>query len=205
MKNCSKCGNEYSDNFFEKNRKQCKNCMRETRKLLMRNYRSTLTEIDRSVVADKQAEWYSINKEKVRTTQNKYQRERKVNDLTFKMRSNISTLISRVLKRQGSSKIGDSFLQHLSYSLDDLIKHLESQFESWMNWDNYGKYDPSIWNDNDPSTWTWQLDHIVPQSDLPYTSMSDDNFKKCWSLENLRPLSAKQNWLDGFSGSRHNK
>ena len=27
--------------------------------------------------------------------------------------------------------------------------------------------------------------------------MEDDNFKKCWALENLRPLSAKQNIVDG--------
>jgi len=27
--------------------------------------------------------------------------------------------------------------------------------------------------------------------------MEDENFKKCWALENLCPLSAKQNLLDG--------
>jgi hypothetical protein len=27
--------------------------------------------------------------------------------------------------------------------------------------------------------------------------MEDENFKKCWSLENLRPYSAKQNIIDG--------
>lgn len=27
--------------------------------------------------------------------------------------------------------------------------------------------------------------------------MEDENFKKCWALSNLRPLSAKQNVLDG--------
>jgi len=35
-----------------------------------------------------------------------------------------------------------------------------------------------------------------PQSDLLYISMSEDNFKKCWALSNLRPYSAKQNLLD---------
>ena len=53
------------------------------------------------------------------------------------------------------------------------------------------------WDDNDISTWTWQLDHIIPQSKLSYTSMEDDNFKKCWDLSNLRPYSAKKNILDG--------
>lgn len=26
--------------------------------------------------------------------------------------------------------------------------------------------------------------------------MNDDNFKKCWVLENLRPYNAKQNLID---------
>lgn len=75
--------------------------------------------------------------------------------------------------------------------------HLEKQFELWMNWENYGIYRASVWNDENTDTWTWHIDHIIPQSLLPYTSMKDDNFKKCWALDNLRPLSAKRNILDG--------
>ena len=51
----------------------------------------------------------------------------------------------------------------------------------------------------------WHIDHIIPQSLLPYSSMEDDNFKKCWALSNLRPLSAKQNLLDGANRIRHKK
>ncbi len=89
--------------------------------------------------------------------------------------------------------------------MQELKRHLEIQFESWMTWQNRGTYNSQIWDDNNPKTWTWQLDHIIPQSDLPYTSMSDDNFKKCWALENLRPLSSKQNLLDGLTKIRHIK
>jgi hypothetical protein len=66
-----------------------------------------------------------------------------------------------------------------------------------MTWDNQGKYDRKNWDDNAPTTWTWNIDHIIPHSSLPYSSMEDDNFKKCWALNNLRPLSAKQNLIDG--------
>jgi hypothetical protein len=69
-----------------------------------------------------------------------------------------------------------------------------------MSW---GKYNYKNWNDNDPTTWTWQLDHIVPQASLPYTSMKEENFRKCWELTNLRPYSAKQNLLDGSNRIRH--
>lgn len=33
--------------------------------------------------------------------------------------------------------------------------------------------------------------------------MDCEEFKKCWALENLRPLSAKQNNYDGVSKTRH--
>ena len=74
-----------------------------------------------------------------------------------------------------------------------------------MNWSNHGIYDPKIWNDLDTSTWRWQIDHIIPHSEFPYSSMQDENFKKCWSLNNLRPYSAKQNILDGTNKVRHKK
>ena len=86
-----------------------------------------------------------------------------------------------------------------------LKQHLENQFESWMTWNNWGRYSLDTWKDDDQATWTWQIDHIIPQSDLPYSSMEDENFQKCWQLNNLRPLSAKQNILDGVNKIRHGK
>lgn len=34
----------------------------------------------------------------------------------------------------------------------------------------------------------WEIYHIIPQSNLPYQTMTDDNFQKCWALDNLNPL-----------------
>lgn len=59
------------------------------------------------------------------------------------------------------------------------------------------------WDEKDSSTWTWQIDHIKPQSLFDYKSMEDDEFNQCWALENLRPYSSKQNWLDGINRTRH--
>ncbi len=127
---------------------------------------------------------------------------RKTNS-NFIIRKSISYSIWKYLKLSNSSKNGISCLKYLPYSINELKEHLEKQFEPWMNWSNCGKYIKSLWDDKDYNTWTWQLDHIMPQSDLPYTSMQDDNFKKCWALENLRPLSSKQNNLDGANRTRH--
>jgi hypothetical protein len=68
-----------------------------------------------------------------------------------------------------------------------------------------GKYNIKIWDDNDKSTWKWQIDHIIPHSTFKYASMEDEEFKKCWALSNLRPYSAKLNVIEGASRIRHKK
>jgi hypothetical protein len=123
--------------------------------------------------------------------------ERRRNNIILKVRNNISTRIRLALKAKKSYKNGKSILKYLPYTLLELKQHLELQFKSWMCWDNWGVYSADTWNDNDPLTWSWQIDHIIPHSSFNYTSMEDEDFKKCWMLENLRPYSSKQNVIDG--------
>lgn len=140
-------------------------------------------------------EYYEKNKEEIIKKKIEYQNYRYKNDPEYRIRSLVSRSVNRMLKINNSSKRGGSVKDNLPYTIDELKNHLESQFEVWMNWNNQGKYNSKLWDDEDQSTWTWQIDHIIPQSKLPYTSMEDENFKKCWALKNLRPLSAKQNLL----------
>ena len=93
--------------------------------------------------------------------------------------------------------------KYLPYTIKELKNHLEAQFKPWMSWNNIGKYSYSKWNDNDQATWTWQLDHIIPYSEFTYNSSTDEDFKKCWALENLRPLSSKINIIEGSRRDRH--
>lgn len=51
-----------------------------------------------------------------------------------------------------------------------------------MNWQNYGKQ-PGY----------WCIDHIYPDSKFNYKSVEDEEFQKCWALENLRPLEWMEN------------
>lgn len=119
--------------------------------------------------------------------------DRYYSDPQFKFRRLVSISIARSLKNNGSSKGNQSITKYLPYTMQELKDHLESLFESWMNWSNHGSYNYNEWKDDDPSTWKWQIDHIIPNSSFNYTSMEDDDFKLCWALENLRPLSAKKN------------
>lgn len=136
--------------------------------------------------------------QKVKQNSRRYYRS----NIVFKLKSRISSEIRKALINQNSSKCGKSISNYLSYSMLELKQHLENLFESWMNWQNHGIYKIEAWNDKDKSTWTWQIDHVIPQSQFKYTSMEDNEFKKCWALNNLRPLSSKQNVIDG---NRRNK
>jgi hypothetical protein len=141
--------------------------------------------------------YYSKNKESILEYHKEYHHNRKKIDPVYTLRKSLSSTIYDALFRNNGSKNGSSMIQYLFYTVQQLKEHLENQFDPWMSWQNHGKYNSQTWNDNDPSTWTWQLDHIIPQSKLPYDSMEHPNFQKCWDLTNLRPLSAKQNLLDG--------
>lgn len=109
-----------------------------------------------------------------------YQYKRK-NPL-FLLKKNISCMIYHALRKKGKSKHGESVLDYLPYTLQELKEHIESQFEPWMKWENYGK---------------WHIDHIMPQSKFNFNSMKDKEFIECWSLSNLRPLHWKDNLIKG--------
>ena len=152
--------------------------------------------VDKERAKLKQRIRYENNKNKILEQSYVYANNRRKIDPVFKLRKNISIYIRKALKNNNSSKRGYSITNFIPYTIQELKDYLESLFEPWMNWDNHGKYNSKNWNDNDFRTWTWNIDHIIPQSKLPYTNMEEENFRKCWALENLRPLSAKQNLLD---------
>jgi hypothetical protein len=198
--------------------KYCSNCkfmIKENKKSLdleykkknkekLDQYNKEYRENNREIIRAKDKEYYSNNKEKrianTRNSPNKnlnkrnYQK-RKRKDPKFKLHQSVSFAVNKALKRNGFIK-GGSIIKYLPYTIQELKEHLEKLFESWMTWQNWGMYNKNTWNDNDPSTWTWNIDHIIPQINFYYISMEDDEFKKCWALNNLRPYSAKQNIID---------
>jgi hypothetical protein len=209
-KECSRCREIKNVSDFRKYKTYCKICENLSNKAYkaahkeeIREYNALYKDIHQEQLSEYNKQYKTVNRDKVLVQRNKHEKDRRDNDPAYKLRQNVSTYINIILKANGGSKNNQSCLKRLPYSIYELKQHLEKQFEPWMNWDNHGKYDPKIWNDNDSTTWTWQIDHIIPQSDLPHTSMLDSNFEKCWSLANLRPLSAKQNTADGSTKVRH--
>lgn len=101
--------------------------------------------------------------------------------------------VSKSVKKALSGGHIDPVWDHLDYNPEDLKKHLESRFKSGMDWSNYGK--------------CWVVGHVIPKSSLPYSDFGSDNFKKCWSLLNLRPMKNDENLKKSsvFCGKRYDK
>lgn len=186
-------------NLQSKKRYKENNSSKQKKKDSVKRY----AEKNKKKISLRKKKYFQDNKSTIVRKHSERQKQRKQDNPSLKLRYNISRLINFMLKSQGLSKAGQSISMFLEWKTPELIVYIEQQFEPWMNWNNYGKYNSKTWNDNEPSTWTWQLDHIIPQSDLLYDSMDHPNFKKCWALENLRPLNAKQNILDGVKKIRH--
>lgn len=135
--------------------------------------------------------YYEINKVHIKARVKNFVKLRRKNDALFRLKENISSIV-----RSCINKNRESIKKYLPYTISELKEHLENQFEFWMSWQNYGTYRLDIWDDTDPKTWAWQIDHIIPHSNFDYHSMNDQQFKDCWALSNLRPYSAKQNIID---------
>jgi hypothetical protein len=75
----------------------------------------------------------------------------------------------------------------LGCSLDFFVKHIESKFESWMSWDNYGLY-----SYDGP---TWQIDHVRPLSSFDLTT--PEQVQLACHYTNIQPLLAKDNIKKG--------
>jgi hypothetical protein len=226
MKICCTCkiekaDEEFSPSSLKAKSSRCKGCIKIRNKKWYADNTDKVLEMNKNwkdqnqdKVIEANQLWYLNNTEKSANNTRKWregnrkkinanERERRKNDPIFRIAKIASGTVYKMLKSQGSSKNGESCFGHFPWTPEELWVHITSSFEPWMTPDNQGLYDPKTWDDTDPSTWTWQLDHIIPHSTLPYDSYDHPNFIKCWSLSNLRPLSAKQNVIDGGTKIRH--
>lgn len=140
-------------------------------------YYSEWRENKKEHLKEYQKKWREENRDKLRKTKRDYERNRKETDPLYKLISNFRTAIYQVLKENRVDK-NQSYFEVLQYSPEELIKHLEKQFSDGMLWDNYGK---------------WHVDHILPITSFNIQEMGDEEFMKCWCLDNLQPMWGEEN------------
>lgn len=159
LSNCCKfCAKERSRLYYEQHREQ--------RLQYQNNYRLQ----NNDNINKKKKEHYYANRDRIIVSRrNKYQEYK--NDPMYKLNRSISKAVWEALK---GNKLEQHWEDIVGWSIEQLKQHLEKQFTSDMNWNNYGSY--------------WEVDHIIPKNTFTINS-----FKICWSLPNLRPLEKKAN------------
>lgn len=168
---CKVCTNENKRNLWEKNKLLNSTKRSERRKNKLEQYRQA--------ERIRRKSYRENNREIVNEKYRNYMKQYRSKNPHFRMQKRISWII----KSSINSKISThTIFSKLGYTIQDLIKHLESKFLDGMSWDNYGE---------------WHIDHIIPQSWLPFTDIEDENLLKCWCLTNLQPLWAKDNISKG--------
>jgi hypothetical protein len=121
--------------------------------------------------------WRTENVEKWRSAKRNYEKNRKATDPLYKLISNFRTAIYQVLKESRVDK-NQSYFDVLQYTPKELISHLEKLFTNGMTWENYGE---------------WHVDHKLPITSFNVQEMGDEEFMKCWLLDNLQPLWGDEN------------
>jgi hypothetical protein len=134
-----------------------------------------------------QRNWKNKNRKKVNEYAVNFYHDKIQNDTQFKIKHNIRALIFGKFKNK--SVKSKTTTELLGCSFEQFKLHLESQFESWMNWDNGPKkYDP-----NGPKV--WQIDHIIPVSN--FDLIDSEQIKKAFHYTNCRPYDAFVNISEG--------
>ena len=115
-------------------------------------------------------------RKKVNNGISKRKKERMNTDPVYRFKVKIQKRIRSILKDRGYTKKSKTF-KILGCSFEDFKGHIESHWEDWMNWDNYGLY-------NGEEKYGWDLDHIVPLS----SAECEGDIYRLNHYSNIQPL-----------------
>lgn len=162
----------------------CKECYIKYRK----NYNIDLIkksrEENREYYNDYQRKFYNENKEKHNEYCKKYKKKKRKEDPIYKLKENIRGVIGHGFRNKGFKKNSRTY-EILGCNFETFKTHLESLWEDWMNWDNYGidnltKLEPNK---------TWDIDHHIPVS----KGKNEEEIIKLNHYTNLKPLCSYYN------------
>lgn len=212
---CNDCIKEYHKEYRQKNKEKIREYRKENKEKIreyekkyrkenqehFKEYRKKYLQEHRKEGEEWDKKYYQKNKEKLneqgkkhyqenreyykeyqkkylqehKKERNEYLKNRRRTNPQYKLNANMSGGIRQSLK---SGKNGRHWEVFVNYTIKDLMKHIEKQFKEGMNWDNQGD---------------WHLDHKIPIVAFNFNSPEHIDFKRCWALDNLQPLWAKEN------------
>lgn len=138
-KNNKQKASQYGKEYKENNKERLSQSNKEYY-IINKDKISEYVEKNKDKISQRNKEYYVNNKEKILNQHKTISKNRRKIDAAYRLRHDISGSIWYALKRNASSKAGESYLKYLPYTIQELKKHLESQFEPWMTWENRGHY-----------------------------------------------------------------
>jgi len=140
-------------------------------------------EANREKIAERKRRYRETNCEKVAEYNREYRRNRKAEDIQFKLVCNLRNRLYHAVK--GNFKNG-SAVRDLGCTIEELKEYLEAKFEPGMTWENWGRGGGKD---------VWNIDHVRPLSSFDLTDRKQ--LKKVCHYTNLQPLWAEDNMRKG--------
>ncbi len=198
---CKSCDKEYhlkhrAENYeaYRAKEKAYKESNREIIRARSREeYKNTPIEIHREKAREKRAKYGAKlkaskkeyrSRPEIKTRDREYNKNRYKNNIQYKLSCRLRIRISNFLKAKNNTKKIGSAVRDLGCSIDEFKAYLESKFEPWMTWENYGAWDLK--------KRTWQIDHIIPL--CKFSLEKKEDFLKACHYTNLQPLCSHANY-----------
>ena len=201
---------EYQKKYYDENRieilENVKNYTNENKEKI-KEYKSKHYNLNKEKISKYQKEYYQQNKEVLdkmnkeyniknrdilnykRNIKNKENRKelsekeklRRMRDPLYRLKCNIRSYIRGSIRYKGYKKTTKTE-NILGCSFNDFKIYLESKFEDWMTWKNYGLYNGEL-------NYGWDIDHIIPLS----FAKTEEDILILNNYKNLQPLCSKVN------------
>ena len=175
---------DYHLNYYENN----KEALKEYKKKYYFDNKDRLIEKSNlyygnntEIILEKSKRYNNINKSKINEYKRVYNKSKRDSDPLFRLKNNIRTYIYTSLRNKDYKKESTTF-EIIGLSQIEFIKYIESKFDDWMTWENYGKYNGEL-------NYGWDIDHIIPMS----SANTEDEIYKLNHYTNLQPLCSKIN------------
>lgn len=166
--------------YREKNKTKLKaqgKIYRNNNKEKAKSYNKKYRETNKDKLKSYSKKYRELNKEKRKL----YRLKRNQEDFLFRITERVRGLIKDAFRRNGYSK-NSKTQEILGCTFDELKKYIESKWQTWMDWNNYGKYNGQL-------NYGWDLDHIIPLC----TAKTKEEIIKLSHHSNLQPLCSKTN------------
>lgn len=154
----------YNKEYFQNNKEK------------IREYYTTYNFDRKDDIKNYQKAYYISNKETLNKKQILYKRMVRKTYPKRRLAENTRNLIKNSIKNNNYKKKNKT-IEILNCSFAEFKIYLESKFEPWMSWDNYGKYNGEL-------NYGWDIDHIIPLS----SAETEEDIIKLNHFTNLQPL-----------------